>query len=83
MGECERRRYECLCVCMNKRKEKRIEREGSDCVAGQERGREIFVIVSWGSCGSENLRVCLVTYFRQKSKTIFNFHFVKETENWS
>ena len=43
-----------FCVCM-KRKEKRIEREGSDCVAGQERGREKFVIVWWGSCGSKNL----------------------------
>ena len=28
-------------------------------------------------------KTCLVTYFRQKSKTTFNFHFVKETENWS
>ena len=28
-------------------------------------------------------KTCLVTYFRQKSKIIFNFHFVKETENWS
>ena len=28
-------------------------------------------------------KTCLVTYFRQKSKTIFNFHIVKEIENWS
>ena len=28
-------------------------------------------------------KTCLVTVFRQKSKTIFNFHIVKETENRS
>ena len=28
-------------------------------------------------------KTCLVTVFRQNSKTIFNFHIVKETENWS
>ena len=28
-------------------------------------------------------KTCLVTVFRQKSKTIFNFHIVKETENMS
>ena len=26
-------------------------------------------------------KTCLVTVFRQKSKTIFNFYIVKETEN--
>ena len=28
-------------------------------------------------------KTCLVTVFRQKSKTIFNFHIVKETKNRS
>ena len=28
-------------------------------------------------------KTCLVTIFRQKSKTIFNFHIVKETEKRS